>query len=137
MRIKDVKLFELRGVMKFPGVFWEERLVRPVDVYPEHKSEAARWLDQIDQGEYAMTSVFVEIETDEGVSGTAGPIALNQAFIIRHELEPLLIGHDPLATERIWDRLYRSMVHGRKGTPMMALRKPTNAPISRGGMALM
>ncbi len=25
--------------MAFPGAFWEERLVRPVDVYPEHKAE--------------------------------------------------------------------------------------------------
>ena len=121
MKITAVKLFELRGVLAFPGAFWEERLIRPVDVYPEHKSEGARWLDQIDQGRYAMSSVFVEIETDEGVSGTGGPFTLDQAFIIRHELEPLLIGHDPLATERLWDRLYRSLVHGRKGTPMMAL----------------
>jgi len=121
MRITAVRLFEVRGVMAFPGTFWEERLVRPVDVYPEHKAEGANWLDQIDEGHYAMSSVFCEIETDEGVSGLGGPIPLVQAFIIRHELEPLLIGRDPLATERIWDRLYRSMVHGRKGTPMMAL----------------
>ena len=121
MKIQAVKLYEVRGVMDFPGTFWEERLVRPVDVYPEHKAEGARWLDQIDEGHYAMSSIFCEIETDEGVSGLAGPITLEQAFIIRHELEPLLIGRDPLATERIWDVLYRSLVHGRKGTQMMAL----------------
>ena len=50
MKITAVQLFEVRGIMDFPGAFWEERLVRPVDVYPEHKSEGARWLDQIDDG---------------------------------------------------------------------------------------
>ena len=28
MKITDVRLFQLRGTMEFPGEFWEERLVR-------------------------------------------------------------------------------------------------------------
>ncbi|MEZ4611838.1 MAG: enolase C-terminal domain-like protein [Caldilineaceae bacterium] len=43
-----------------------------------------------------------------------------QAYIVKTQLAPLLIGHDPLAIERLWDRMYRFQVHGRKGTPMMA-----------------
>jgi L-alanine-DL-glutamate epimerase-like enolase superfamily enzyme len=121
MKITAVNLFEVRGEMAFEGEFWEERLVRPIDIYPEHKAQGPGWLTKIEDGRYAMRSQFCEIETDEGLTGLAGPTTLSQAFVIRHELAPLLIGHDPLATERIWDRLYRSMVHGRKGTPMMAL----------------
>ena len=68
-----------------------------------------------------MSSLFCQIETDEGVTGLAGPTTLGQAFVILRQLAPMLIGVDPLATERIWDRLYRSMVHGRKGESMMAL----------------
>ena len=34
---------------------------------------------------------------------------------------PLVMGQDPLATERVWDMLYRSAVHGRKGVVMQAL----------------
>ena len=121
MKITAVRLFEVRGRMAFAGEFWEERLIRPIDIYPEHKVEGPGWLSRIEDGLYEMRSQFCEIETDEGVTGLGGPITADQAFIIRHQLAPLLIGHDPLATERIWDRLYRSMVHGRKGTPMMAL----------------
>ena len=121
MKITAVRLFEVRGEMAFPGEFWEERLIRPTDIYPEHKVEGAGWLARIEEGRYAMRSQFCEIETDDGVTGLGGPLTADQAFIIQHQLAPLLIGHDPLATERIWDRLYRSMVHGRKGTPMMAL----------------
>jgi L-rhamnonate dehydratase len=121
MKITAVRLFEVQGVMEFPGEFWEERLVRPLDIYPEHKDEGAHWLPRIDEGRYAMRSQFCQIETDEGVSGIGGPTTPDQAFIIRHQIAPLLIGHDPLAIERIWDRVYRSMVHGRKGVEMMAL----------------
>jgi L-alanine-DL-glutamate epimerase-like enolase superfamily enzyme len=45
----------------------------------------------------------------------------DQAYLIGTQFTPLLVGHDPLASERLWDRLYRSMVHGRKGVAMMAL----------------
>jgi L-rhamnonate dehydratase len=121
MKITAVRVFEVKGVMAFPGEFWEERLVRPVDIYPEHKNQGAGWLPKIDEGHYAMQSLFCEIETDEGVTGTAGPTTFGQALIILQQLAPMLIGADPLATERIWDRLYRSMVHGRKGESMMAL----------------
>jgi len=45
----------------------------------------------------------------------------DQAYIIGQQLTPLLLGHSPLAIERIWDRLYRFMVHGRKGLVMQAI----------------
>ncbi len=121
MKITAVRLFEVVGEMAFPGEFWEERLIRPHDIYPEHKNEGPGWLAKIEEGRYRMRALFCEIETDEGLSGLGGPTTRDQAFVIQHQLAPLLVDHDPLATERIWDRLYRSMVHGRKGTPMMAL----------------
>ena len=121
MKITAVRTFELQGELAFSGTFWEERLVRPSDIYPEHKAEGAGWLSRNDRGNYAIRATSCQIETDEGVSGLGGPISHDQCYTIGRLLGPLLIGHDPLASERIWDRLYRSMVHGRKGTPMMAL----------------
>jgi len=121
MKITAVRIFEAQGVMEHEGEFWEERLCRPVDVYPEHKHEGPTWLEKISEGHYRIRAHFVEIEADAGISGLAGPIPLDQAFVIGYQLAPLLLGHDPLATERIWDRLYRSMVHGRKGLEMQAI----------------
>ncbi len=121
MKIATVRLLRVRGVMTHPGMFWEERLVRPMDIYPEHRDEGARWLSAAAEGQYPIQAYFVQIEADEGVSGLGGPIDAGQAFIIDRQLKPLLLNHDPLAIERIWDRLYRSMVHGRKGIDMMAL----------------
>ena len=45
----------------------------------------------------------------------------SSAHIIDTQLRPLLIGADPLAGELLWDQMYRFMIHGRKGEPMMAI----------------
>ncbi|MBN1937645.1 MAG: mandelate racemase/muconate lactonizing protein [Anaerolineae bacterium] len=121
MKITAVRVIQLDGAMPFAGEFWEERLVRPLDIYPEHKVQGAGWLGRLDEGRYHMRSFFCQIETDEGVTGIGGPTTIDQAVIILTQLKPLLVGHDPLAVERLWDRMYRAQVHGRKGTPMMAL----------------
>jgi L-alanine-DL-glutamate epimerase-like enolase superfamily enzyme len=43
------------------------------------------------------------------------------AWVIDREFRGLLQDVDPLATERVWDLMYREAVHGRKGTTMMAI----------------
>jgi L-rhamnonate dehydratase len=122
VKITAVKLLHLQGRMPFEGRFWEERLVRPVDLYPEHAAEPESWIEPIGDGTYRMQSIFVRIETDaDGLLGIGGPVDHHQAYIIARQLRPLLVGHDPLATERIWDRLYRQQIHGRKGAAMMAI----------------
>ena len=39
IRITNIRLTELHGLFESEGDFWEERLVRPLDVYPEHKRD--------------------------------------------------------------------------------------------------
>jgi L-alanine-DL-glutamate epimerase-like enolase superfamily enzyme len=107
--------------MAFDGTFWEERLIRPVDVYPGYRSQGPDVLPRLDDGTYRIETYFVEIESDEGVIGIGGPIPLAQAFIVDQDLRPHLMGADPLAHELIWDTLYRASVHGRKGLTMMAI----------------
>ncbi|MCY4090068.1 MAG: hypothetical protein OXF62_04555 [Caldilineaceae bacterium] len=121
MKITGVNVYELQGVLEHEEDFWEERLLRPLDIYPEHKAEGAHEMFAVGEGQYRISAYFVDIETDEGVSGRGGPLPREQAFIIETQLAPLLFGHDPLASERLWDRMYRAQVHGRKGTEMMAL----------------
>ncbi|MEZ4713472.1 MAG: enolase C-terminal domain-like protein [Caldilineaceae bacterium] len=120
MQIEAVRILKMSGAMNHDGDFWEERLVRPVDIYPEHKVEVQR-IDKADSSASRITAWFVRIETDDGVYGIGGPFQEDQAYIIGKQLAPLLIGHDALASERLWDRMYRFMVHGRKGLVMQAI----------------
>lgn len=121
MKITAVRLVALSGEMAFPGEFWEERLVRPLDLYPQHRDDPPGWLAPLGPGRYRMRSNFVRIETDAGIHGIGGPVPEEQAYLIAKQLRPLLLGQDPLATELAWDRIYRALVHGRKGVEMMAL----------------
>ena len=125
MRITGLRLRQLTGIMEHEEPFWEERLQRPIDVYPEHKARTAAegyWMPRpVAPGRARVVSVFLEIDTDEGVTGLAGPVPHEVAWIIDREFRPLLDGADPLATERLWDLMYREAVHGRKGATMMAI----------------
>lgn len=142
MKITDIRLIEAQGRLQFEGRFWEERLVRPVDAYPDQRAEGAAVLQGLSENEYRVTSIFVEVLTDGSVTGLGGPITADQAWIISRQLKALLIGQDALATERAWDRLYRHAVHGRKGVVMQAISaidcalwdlkgKWANAPVYR------
>lgn len=124
MKIAAVRCVAYTGTLRHREPFWEERLLRPLDVYREFRDEGpeAVWrLRRVGDGAYRLTSTFVHIETDAGVTGTAGPISQEQAHLIGRGMAPLLVGQDPLAIERLWDMLYRSCVHGRKGVEMQAI----------------
>jgi len=121
MKITDVRLHQVSGTLPFEGVFWEERLIQPIDIYPEYKARMRKEMRTTDGAGLPVSSVFVEIETDEGVTGIGGPITVDVAFIVARQFRDILLGEDPIATERIWDLMYRSAVHGRKGEAMFAI----------------
>jgi len=122
MRITAVRILRLTGTMRTEGPFWEERLVRPVDIYPEYRVR-----DDFEGGAQAgpdafrLTQYFVRIETDEGVHGIAGPLWEMVATHLARQLRPVLLGQDPVAHERLWDQMHRLMVHGRQGDAMLAI----------------
>ena len=63
MKITSLKLRQVSGNMPTDGEFWEERLVRPIDIYPEHKAERAG-AGIRDDGEttvYPHSAVFIEL----------------------------------------------------------------------------
>jgi L-rhamnonate dehydratase len=121
MRITEVRLRRIEGTVQTDGNLWEERLVRPIDVYEDY-----RYRDDFEggmqtRGGFRIAAHFVEIHTDEGVSGLAGPITEGVAFVIAHELRKYLIGRDAIAGEQLWDQMHRGMVHGRQGNAMLAI----------------
>ena len=43
VRITNVRVRQVTGTMATEGPFWEERLVRPIDIYPEYRREQPPW----------------------------------------------------------------------------------------------
>ena len=121
MRITNIRCRNLLGTLGFPGELWEERLCRPIDIYPDQRAEGVDYSQRIAEGKYRMRAVFVEVQTDAGIVGISGPVTGNIARIITSEFKDMLLEEDPLAVEYLWDRMYRAAVHGRKGPTMMAI----------------
>jgi L-alanine-DL-glutamate epimerase-like enolase superfamily enzyme len=94
----------------------EARQLQMLDIYPEYRDR-----DVTGQTTTRHSGIYVEIVADAGVTGIFGPIFAETAVLVRQKLAPYLIGADPLATERLWDVLYRQDRHARKGYAMLAI----------------
>ncbi|MFH1086703.1 MAG: enolase C-terminal domain-like protein [Chloroflexota bacterium] len=123
MQITGVRFVRVRGTLRYDGPMGEERLVRPTDIYPEFRREgpAVSGLSHSPDGIYPMEALFLHIDTDAEVTGMWGPVSEGVARTVAGSLARILVGEDGLATERIWDKLYRASIHGRKGETMMAI----------------
>jgi L-alanine-DL-glutamate epimerase-like enolase superfamily enzyme len=129
MKITKLRLRQVEGVLEHPDPFWESRLVRPLDIYLDSKKQS-QWFPYpvpLGGGRYRLSPTFLEIETNEGVTGLSGPVGEATAFYISTQLQPVLMGADPAATELLWDKMYRLAIHGRKGDNMMAISAVDNA----------
>ena len=71
MQITDVRVLQLEGMLEHDGPFWEERLIRPLDIYPEHKHETRENMLEQTPGRLHLQPCFLEIEADTGRSALA------------------------------------------------------------------
>ena len=124
MKITNIRIRQIQGVMTYPGTLMEERQRYPWDIYPEYKDKGVPqdWGTPLGNDRYRVTHYWVQVDTDEGVSGVYGPAySAGSRFFIDTQIKPLLLGKDPLATEYLWDLMYRNAIHGRKGDNMIAI----------------
>ena len=110
MKITDVVLFRVSGRYTGPQFATGSRQAKALDIYPEFNIDGDTGIS-----ERPISALYVEIQTDEGVSGIFGPIEEPNAFTIRHSLRAFLIGRDPLATELLSDQMLRMDRHGKSG----------------------
>ena len=122
MKITAARLLRLQGTLRTEGGFWEQRLVRPIDIYPEYRTRNDfEGGEQVGSDAFRLEQFFLRIETDEGPHGIAGPLPEMVATYVAKRLRPILLGRDPIAHEKLWDQMHRTMVHGRQGEAMMAI----------------
>jgi len=121
VRISDVRLFEVSGLATgLPRSV--ERQVGALDLYDQFRTRPAqRRASGGNESSETVQAIYVQVDTDDGVSGIFGPIFQDQAYQIDTRLRPLLLGADALAVEKLWDIMARHDRHGRKGYMMMAI----------------
>jgi L-rhamnonate dehydratase len=121
MKIVAVRLFRVEG--DGPPWTFDDRSVQASDLY----TDLAPVTQAAADNPRFLSASYVEIVTDEGVTGHYGPIDERQAFLIATDLRALLVGADPLAGELIHDMMFRQHRHGRSGLFVTALSAVDNA----------
>ncbi|MDR1430178.1 MAG: hypothetical protein LBI85_07785, partial [Spirochaetaceae bacterium] len=124
MKISGISI--VRKTCRFePRYQSEARSVGPLDVWEEYALAESRKNSRSGTEKKApgtQTGHFIEISTDEGLTGRYGIIENRAELItIMDGLAPHLIGRDPLDNRMIWDILSRFDRHSRSGIMMMAI----------------
>ena len=91
MKITDVSLFKVRGTYDGPYFPPGDRQAQAMDIYPEYNRESRA--KRRSEGPDTITEIYLEILTDEGITGIFGPIEDYQAFIIHKFLRILTRGN--------------------------------------------
>ena len=87
MKITRLRVRRVTGTLPTDGPMWEDRLVRPIDIYPEYRRDPWReGGEQIDPQHLRLTQHFLDIETDDGIIGLAGPLWPDPARIVLTQL---------------------------------------------------
>lgn len=124
-KIAAVELIELVGHYEAESGINRQRQVSPLDIYDDERPEEYK---DIPAGTKTIqtSAIYLRIRTDSGLEGLYGPIEREQAVVINEDLRPFLLGKDALATELLWDKMYRSNRHSRDGYFMMAISAVDN-----------
>lgn len=124
-KIAAVELIELQGHYAAEAGINNQRQVNPLDIYddlrpPVYKDSPAG------SKNFNTSAIYLRIKTDSGLEGLYGPIEKDPAIVVHEDLRPFLMGKDALATELLWDEMYRSNRHSRDGFFMMAISAVDN-----------
>jgi hypothetical protein len=96
MKITNIKLRQLESVIQSPVLLFKERVAGPANLHSRFRGPKGLTIGilptPLADESYQIIHTFLQIDTDEGVSGVVGPIS-NPAppFYIDNQIKPLLI----------------------------------------------
>jgi L-alanine-DL-glutamate epimerase-like enolase superfamily enzyme len=126
LKITGVEIWELRGHRDAVRGVDQQYQVNPLDIYEELRHQPYRDANPVTTSS-PITALYLKIVTDAGLEALYGPIDKEVAIVVDEQLRPFLIGKDGLAQEKLWDQMYRSNRHARRGHFLMAISAVDNA----------
>jgi len=127
LKIAAVEIWELRGHRETVRGIDQQYQVNPLDVYDELRPTPYRDATTPTAANAAVNALYLKIVADGGLEALYGPIDKEVAIVVDEQLRPFLIGKDALAQEKLWDQMYRSNRHSRRGFFLMAISAIDNA----------
>ncbi|MGO9262349.1 MAG: enolase C-terminal domain-like protein [Bryobacteraceae bacterium] len=124
--IAAVEVWQLRGHRDSLRGVDQQYQVNPLDIYDELRPAPYHDSANPVSGKAAVSALYLKIRTASGLEGFYGPIDKEVAIVVDEQLRPFLVGKDALAQEKLWDQLYRSNRHARRGHFLMAISAVDN-----------
>src|SRR5260370_6284843 len=126
LKITAVEVWRVDGTRETMAGLDNQFQVKPLHVYDELRHKPYADSKDPQKRQTKTSALYLKIKTGDGPEGFYGPIDKEAAIIVDEQLKPFLMGKDPLAGEAIWDQMYRSNRHSRRGTFMMAISAVDN-----------
>ena len=120
LEIAAVEIWQLHGHHDATLGIDRQYQVNPLDIYDELRPKPYSDGQHAIQNA-AISAYYLKIKTDGGPEGLYGPIDKEVAIVVDEQLRPFLLKKDALAQEKLWDQLYRSNRHARRGFFLMAI----------------
>jgi L-alanine-DL-glutamate epimerase-like enolase superfamily enzyme len=126
LKISAIEIWELRGHRDATKGTDQQYQVNPLDIYEELRQKPYRDGNAVTANS-PISALYLKIVTEGGLEALYGPIDKEVAIVVDEQLRPFLIGKDGLAQEKLWDQMYRSNRHARRGHFLMAISAVDNA----------
>jgi L-alanine-DL-glutamate epimerase-like enolase superfamily enzyme len=126
VKITAVEVWEVRGHRQTVRGVDQQYQVNPLYIYDELRPAPYRDSATPAATNAPVNALYLKIGTDAGAEGFYGPIDKEVAIVVDEQLRPFLMGKDALAQEKLWDQLYRSNRHARRGFYLMAISAVDN-----------
>jgi len=125
LKITAVEIWQVRGHRQTMRGIDQQYQANPLYIYDDQRP--APYHDGTPKPvNEAVSALYLKIGTDAGIEGFYGPIDKEVAIVVYEQLRPFLMGKDALAQEKLWDELYRSNRHARRGHYLMAISAVDN-----------
>ncbi|HXA50314.1 MAG TPA: enolase C-terminal domain-like protein [Candidatus Acidoferrum sp.] len=126
LKITAIEIVELHGHRDTVRGLDQQFQANPLFIYDDLRPAPYRDAANPVTAKAATSAIYLRVRT-ESAEGLYGPIDKEVAIVIDQQLRAFLIGKDALAQEKLWDQLYRSNRHSRRGFFLMAISAVDNA----------
>ena len=125
LKIEAIEVWEFRGHRTTVRGVDAQYQINPLFIYDDLRLAPYKDQPGAAPSQVPVTAFYVKIKAG-GAEGFYGPIEKEAAIVVDEQLKPFLIGKDALAGEKLWDQMYRSNRHARRGHFLMAISAVDN-----------
>ncbi|HEY2019318.1 MAG TPA: enolase C-terminal domain-like protein, partial [Bryobacteraceae bacterium] len=123
--IAAIEIWQVRGHEETLRGIDQQYQANPLHIYDELRPKPYHDSPTPTPTNAPASALYLKIRTD-AAEGLYGPIDKEVAIVVDEQLRPFLMGKDALAQEKLWDQLYRSNRHSRRGHFLMAISAVDN-----------